>query len=164
MSVLSCAPICTYVWRVTFHYNIPATVPNAAQPAQTECGEGPVKVGCDSSEQERAGGAPIGMQNAIPAIHTKRAIAASVRARGGGRTLSRGMCALSVFFYSLYEGESSMARLVNIAKGLLTRKEEGATMVEYALMLVLIAAVSITMVTNIGNTTLAAFSKVFNNF
>jgi Flp pilus assembly pilin Flp len=74
------------------------------------------------------------------------------------------MCALSVFFYSLYEGESSMARLVNIAKGLLTRKEEGATMVEYALMLVLIAAVSITMVTNIGNTTLAAFSKVFNNF
>ena len=57
-----------------------------------------------------------------------------------------------------------MARLVNIAKGLLTRKEEGATMVEYALMLVLIAAVSITMVTNIGNTALAAFSKVFNNF
>ena len=57
-----------------------------------------------------------------------------------------------------------MARLVKIARGLLTRKEEGATMVEYALMLALIAAVSITMVTNIGNTALAAFSKVFNNF
>ena len=57
-----------------------------------------------------------------------------------------------------------MARLVNIAKSLLTRNEEGATMVEYALMLALIAAVSITMVTYIGNTALAAFSKVFNGF
>ena len=57
-----------------------------------------------------------------------------------------------------------MARLVNIAKSLLTRNEEGATMVEYALMLALIAAVSIAMVTNIGNTALAAFSAVFNNF
>ena len=57
-----------------------------------------------------------------------------------------------------------MARLVNIAKSLLTRNEEGATMVEYALMLALIAAVSIAMVTNIGNTALAAFSTVFNNF
>jgi Flp pilus assembly pilin Flp len=103
------------------------------------------------------------MQNALPAIHTGRAIAASVGVRVGRRALP-GVFVRAQFFYSLYEGESSMAKLVNIAKRLVTRKEEGATMVEYALMLALIAAVSITMVTNIGNTALAAFSKVFNNF
>jgi pilus assembly protein Flp/PilA len=57
-----------------------------------------------------------------------------------------------------------MTQLRMIAKRFFTRKEEGATMVEYALMLALIAAVSIAMVTNIGNTALAAFSTVFNNF
>jgi pilus assembly protein Flp/PilA len=57
-----------------------------------------------------------------------------------------------------------MTQLQMIAKRFFTRKEEGATMVEYALMLALIAAVCIAMVTNIGNTALAAFSTVFNDF
>jgi Flp pilus assembly pilin Flp len=57
-----------------------------------------------------------------------------------------------------------MKSILAAATRMLCSKQEGATMVEYALMLVLIAAVSIAMVTNIGNTTLAAFSNLFNNW
>ena len=57
-----------------------------------------------------------------------------------------------------------MTKLLNTARRLLIRKEEGATMVEYGLMLALIAAVCVATVTTLGTTTLAAFSKVVNNF
>ena len=65
-------PFCACAQRVIVRCNIPVTVPKAAHPDLTECGQGPGKIGRNSSEQERAGSEPIGMQNAIPAIHTKR--------------------------------------------------------------------------------------------
>jgi len=42
----------------------------------------------------------------------------------------------------------------------LVRKEDGASMVEYALLLVLIAVVSILVITNVGTKTSATFSAV----
>jgi pilus assembly protein Flp/PilA len=57
-----------------------------------------------------------------------------------------------------------MKRMLVATKRLLGRNEEGATMVEYALMLVLIAAVCVATVTSIGTTTNSAFNKVLTNF
>lgn len=47
-------------------------------------------------------------------------------------------------------------------KGLL-RDEEGATMVEYGIMVALIAAVSIVVVSQIGQKILTAFTTILNN-
>jgi pilus assembly protein Flp/PilA len=47
-----------------------------------------------------------------------------------------------------------------IAKNFLTRKEEGATMVEYGLMLALIAVVCIAAVTLVGTNASAMFQKI----
>jgi pilus assembly protein Flp/PilA len=57
-----------------------------------------------------------------------------------------------------------MTKVLNKVKRFLSRKEEGATMVEYALMLALIAAVCVATVTSIGTTANSAFNKVLTNF
>ena len=57
-----------------------------------------------------------------------------------------------------------MKKILATVTQLLCRKQEGATMVEYSLMLVLIAAVCVATVTTLGTTTLTAFSKMVKNF
>ena len=57
-----------------------------------------------------------------------------------------------------------MKRTFVAVASLLSRKQDGATMVEYGLMLALIAAVCVATVTTLGTTTLAAFSTIVNNF
>jgi pilus assembly protein Flp/PilA len=52
-----------------------------------------------------------------------------------------------------------MARIIAIAKGFV-RKEEGATMVEYALMVALIAVVCIVTVTLLGTTLSDKFAAI----
>jgi pilus assembly protein Flp/PilA len=57
-----------------------------------------------------------------------------------------------------------MTKLRIIAKRFCTRKDEGATMVEYALMLALIAAVCVVTITSIGTTANNAFTTILTNF
>jgi pilus assembly protein Flp/PilA len=57
-----------------------------------------------------------------------------------------------------------MQRIRAATKRLLGRNEEGATMVEYALMLALIAAVCVATVVSIGTTANNAFTTVLTNF
>jgi pilus assembly protein Flp/PilA len=68
------------------------------------------------------------------------------------------------YFLSLCRGEPFMIKLRSIAKSFFSRKDEGATMVEYALMLVLIAAVCVATITSIGTTANYAFSTILTNF
>jgi pilus assembly protein Flp/PilA len=51
--------------------------------------------------------------------------------------------------------------MLNIVKGVL-RDDEGATMVEYAIMVALIAAVCIAVVTTLGTQVSSAFNNVTN--
>jgi pilus assembly protein Flp/PilA len=53
-----------------------------------------------------------------------------------------------------------MTKLVIIAKRFLRRKEEGATMVEYGLMLALIAVVCLAAVTLVGTNAQAIFNQI----
>jgi pilus assembly protein Flp/PilA len=53
-----------------------------------------------------------------------------------------------------------MTKLFLIARNFLTRKEEGATMVEYGLMLALIAAVCLAAVGLVGTQASAMFQKI----
>jgi pilus assembly protein Flp/PilA len=55
--------------------------------------------------------------------------------------------------------ELSMKNLMQLVKKL-NKKQLGATMVEYALMLALIAIVSIVMITGVGQQTNATFSVI----
>jgi Flp pilus assembly pilin Flp len=57
-----------------------------------------------------------------------------------------------------------MTKLRIIAKSFCTHKDEGATMVEYALMLTLIAAVCVATVTSIGTSANNAFTTILTNF
>jgi pilus assembly protein Flp/PilA len=53
-----------------------------------------------------------------------------------------------------------MTKLVIIAKSFLRRNEEGATMVEYGLMLALIAVVCLAAVTLVGTNAQAIFNQI----
>ena len=55
-----------------------------------------------------------------------------------------------------------MARLVTAAKKFFTKKEEGATAVEYGIMVAAIAAVIVVTVFDIGSKIEAAFTTVLN--
>ena len=56
------------------------------------------------------------------------------------------------------EKENTMKRLIDTAKWLYT-DEEGATMVEYALLLALIAVVSIAIITTLGTKVQGTYTK-----
>jgi Flp pilus assembly pilin Flp len=53
-----------------------------------------------------------------------------------------------------------MVRLLAVAKNLVPRKEDGAALVEYALLLAVIAAVCIAAVTLVGSKTQVFFSRI----
>jgi pilus assembly protein Flp/PilA len=53
-----------------------------------------------------------------------------------------------------------MCKLVAVVKNFFRRKEEGITMVEYGLMLALIAAVCITAVTLLGKNASSMFNSI----
>jgi pilus assembly protein Flp/PilA len=53
-----------------------------------------------------------------------------------------------------------MTKLVSLAKRFLPRKEEGATMVEYGLMLALIAVVCLAAVTLVGTKAQGIFNQI----
>jgi pilus assembly protein Flp/PilA len=54
-----------------------------------------------------------------------------------------------------------VSRVASLAKRFL-KEESGATMVEYGIMVAVIAAVSIAIIRTIGNRTTAAFTRVSN--
>jgi pilus assembly protein Flp/PilA len=56
-----------------------------------------------------------------------------------------------------------MTKLFAIARSLLRRKEEGATMVEYGLMLALIAVVCLGAVTLVGTKAQGIFTTIANS-
>jgi pilus assembly protein Flp/PilA len=53
-----------------------------------------------------------------------------------------------------------MAKFVNVTKKFFRGQEEGATLVEYGLMLALIAAVAITAVTLVGHNASVLFANI----
>jgi pilus assembly protein Flp/PilA len=63
-------------------------------------------------------------------------------------------------FLALFTGERFMTKLFLVARSFLRRKEEGATMVEYGLMLALIATVCITAVALIGTNASGMFNTI----
>ncbi len=58
--------------------------------------------------------------------------------------------------------EENMLRLWTAFQSRIIREEEGATMVEYALMVALIAIIAIVAVTLVGNAVSQTFSDVAN--
>jgi pilus assembly protein Flp/PilA len=61
-------------------------------------------------------------------------------------------------FFPIHTGETSMAKLVTATKKFIAA-EEGATMVEYGVMVALIAAICVTVVAALGVKVNTAFSK-----
>jgi pilus assembly protein Flp/PilA len=53
-----------------------------------------------------------------------------------------------------------MSKLFAAAKKFFSRKEEGATMVEYGIMVVLIAAVCVAIITTLGTQVSSAFNAI----
>jgi pilus assembly protein Flp/PilA len=63
-------------------------------------------------------------------------------------------------FVSFHNRSPSMRNLFLVAKSLFTRKEEGATMVEYGLMVALIAVVCLAAVTALGLAVRGTFTGI----
>jgi pilus assembly protein Flp/PilA len=57
-------------------------------------------------------------------------------------------------------GGKSMTRLIRIANKFLTRREEGATLAEYGLLLALIAVVCLGAITLLGSTISSMFASL----
>src|SRR5262245_896348 len=61
---------------------------------------------------------------------------------------------------SQWKWNHHMARLLSCIKKILVKEEEGATMVEYGIMIALIAIVCIAAVTTLGNSIKAVFEDI----